>query len=119
MPQPPQQPESTPLVSGVSILIFSGFLIGVTVGRGVGGDLSPYVLSCGLAGVLAYVGFDRARAGKRERELLDERQLLLARLERHLTNSPSGDADADSSVQVIEPNQSPASAGIPQLADQR
>ena len=58
----------------------------------VGGDLSPYVLSCGLAGMLAFVGFDLARAGRRERELLAERRTVVSRLERHVSFSQPADA---------------------------
>ena len=93
MSQSPRQPESSPLVSGTSILILSGFLIGVTVGRGVGGELSPYVLACGLAGMLAFVGFDLARAGRREREMLNDRQMVVSRLERHVSHSQPAEAE--------------------------
>ena len=40
----------------------------MAVGQGVADDLSPYVLSCGLAGVLAYLGFDCAAARRREHD---------------------------------------------------
>ena len=37
----------TRIISASTILILSGFLIGLTVGKIVSEDLSPYVLSCG------------------------------------------------------------------------
>jgi hypothetical protein len=74
-------------------LIFSVFLIGVTIGRGAGGELSPYVLACGLAGMLAFMGLDLARTRRRERKLLRERRELVARLERHLANAATDDLE--------------------------
>jgi hypothetical protein len=116
MSQPRQEPESRPLVSGTSILIFSGFLIGVTVGRGVGGELSPYVLSCGLAGMLAFVGFELVQARKREWGLLRERKIMLTRLERYLDDSHPAD-EFDAMVAKVKPRQSSSQAVVPQLAE--
>lgn len=97
MPQPPQpEPETAPVVSATSILIFSVFLIGITIGQGIGEELSPYVLSCGLAGMLAFMGLDLAQTRRRERELLRERREMVARFNRHLTN-PTTDHPAQAS----------------------
>ena len=93
--------ESTtapPLVSVTSLLILSGFLIGVAVGQGVADDLSPYVLSCGLAGVLAYLGFDCAASRRRERELLREQQQFMSRLNRHVVHSQGSATDSELSA---------------------
>ena len=69
-------------------------LIGVAVGQGVADDLSPYVLSSGLAGVLAYLGFDCAAMRRRERELLREQRQFMSRLSRHVVHSQGGAEDA-------------------------
>ncbi len=95
---PPSQVESEPtrpLVSVTSLLILSGFLIGVAVGQGVADDLSPYVLSTGLAGVLAYLGFDCAATRRRERALLREQQQLMSRLNRHVVHSQGSATDSE------------------------
>ena len=85
MPPTPLTPaETAPVVSRTSILIFSVFLIGVTVGMGAEGEFSQYVLSCGLAGMLAFMGLDLAQTRRRERQLLKEHREMAARLERHL-----------------------------------
>lgn len=96
-PSPPQQPESAPLVSATSILIFSVFLIGVTIGRNAGGEMSPYVLSSGLSGMLAFMALDLVRTRRRERKLLRERRELIARLNRHLANAMAADGLAQAS----------------------
>jgi hypothetical protein len=96
MTLPSQQDPSPerPLVSVTSLLILSGFLIGVAVGQGVADDLSPYVLSTGLAGVLAYLGFDCAATRRRERELLREQQQFMSRLSRHVVRSQGSATDS-------------------------
>lgn len=117
-PTPPTpDPDDRPVVSTTSILIFSGFLIGVTLGRGAGGDLSPYVLSCGLAGMLAFVGFELVETRKRERGLLRERKRLLGRLERYLDDSHSNIFEIESAAETREPRESPAPGSVPQLAE--
>lgn len=115
MPQPSPKTEPSPLVSTTSVLILSGFLIGVAVGHGGTGDLSPYVLACGLAGMLAFVGFDLARTRRRERELLDENSMLATRLERHLTPTQPADGYRSSPSETPHPGQ-PVAANSPSRA---
>lgn len=91
-------PSTRPLVSVTSLLILSGFLIGVAVGQGVADELSPYVLSSGLAGVLAYLGFDVAASRRRERALLREQQQFITRLSRHVVHSNGSATDAEFTV---------------------
>ncbi len=79
--------DGRPLLSSTSILIISGFLIGTTVGKFVGEDLSPYVLSAGLAGVLAFLMCDLVATRRRERDLVKERRQILGRLERHVLHT--------------------------------
>jgi hypothetical protein len=98
---PPAEHEiqaSRPLVSVTSLLILSGFLIGVAVGQGVADDLSPYVLSSGLAGVLAYLGFDCAATRRREQALLREQQQFMSRLNRHVVHSQGSATDSELSA---------------------
>jgi hypothetical protein len=97
-PSPVESEPTRPLVSVTSLLILSGFLIGVAVGQGVADDLSPYVLSCGLAGVLAYLGFDCAASRRRERELLKEHEQFMSRLNRHVVHPQGSATDSEPSA---------------------
>lgn len=77
---PPPKPEARPLISNASILIFSGFLIGTTVGKVVDEDLSPYVLACGLSGCLAFIGLELAS----ERRIIESRIAIEVEISRRL-----------------------------------
>ncbi|MEZ5941840.1 MAG: hypothetical protein R3C18_10630 [Planctomycetaceae bacterium] len=78
-----------PVLSATTILILSGFLIGLTVGRVVGEDLSPYVLSCGLAGCLAFMAFDVAGTRREEDAVAEEKRQAEERLDKHVLSLSS------------------------------
>lgn len=78
-----------PLLSASSILIVSGFLIGLTVGRIVGEDLSPYVLSCGLAGCLAFISLDMAATRRDEDAVEEDKRQQEERLDKHVMSLSS------------------------------
>lgn len=80
----PKATEERALISTTSILILSGFLIGVTVGKLVADDLSPYVLACGLAGLLAYIALDIAATRREEEAAEEEIRYMHGRLDRHV-----------------------------------
>ncbi len=77
------------LISTSTILIISGFLIGLTVGKIVAEDLSPYVLSCGLSGFLAFIALDLARVKREESEALEEQLIMEERLDKHVNSLSS------------------------------
>lgn len=81
--------EAPPLLSASTILILSGFLIGLTVGRMVGNDLSPFVLACGLAGFLAYLGLDVAATRRKEELEAEEKRMMESRLDKHVMSLSS------------------------------
>lgn len=72
------------LISASTILILSGFLIGLTVGKAVAEDISPYILSCGLAGFLAFIVLDHIGAQRDEQEDQEEQGQVHSRLDRHV-----------------------------------
>jgi len=72
------------ILSGSSILIVSGFLIGLTVGKFVAADISPYVLACGLSGFLAFLAFDQAAVRRKVEEAESEQRSMEHRLDRHV-----------------------------------
>ncbi len=76
--------QEPPLISASTILILSGVLIGMSVERMVGNDLSLYVLSCGLAGILAFVALDLAATRRKEQQLESEQRHAEDRLDRHV-----------------------------------
>jgi hypothetical protein len=98
-----------PLVSTATILILSGFLIGVALGNLMDPELSPFLLMCGVAGLLCYVVFeisnrrrlaDLAQQGQREME---------ERLNKHLQpiGEPAAKAHTDAPADPPTPADSP------------
>jgi hypothetical protein len=83
----PETHESAerPLISNATILILSGFLVGLTVGKIVAEDLSPYVLSCGLSGFLAFIALELAAERRLEEAARADRGYVAQRLDRHIT----------------------------------
>lgn len=79
----PKQREQT-ILSTSTILILSGFLIGLSVGKMVAEDLSPYVLVCGLSGFLAFIALDEVAARRRDEQWQEEQQQREDRLDKHV-----------------------------------
>ena len=81
--------RETKIISASTILILSGFLIGLTVGKIVSEALSPYVLSCGLAGFLAFIALELTGTHREEEEAHSEQVLVQGRLDRHVLSLSS------------------------------
>lgn len=81
--------DENPLISASTILILSGFLIGLTVGKIVSEALSPYVLSCGLAGFLAFIALEFTGTQREEEEAQVEQVQVQSRLDRHVLSLSS------------------------------
>ncbi len=79
----------TQIISASTILILSGFLIGLTVGKIVSESLSPYVLSCGLAGFLAFIALESQGTQREEKIDQDEKVHVQTRLDRHVLSLSS------------------------------
>ncbi len=77
------------LISNSTILILSGFLIGLTVGNIVSDSLSPYVLSCGLSGFLAFIALEFTGSQRDEQAAHEEQVQVQSRLDRHVMSLSS------------------------------
>jgi hypothetical protein len=76
-------PEKRPLVSSATILILSGYLVGLTVGTASTDTWASDVLACGLAGFLAFISLQLVAERKIEDAIRRERAQVSARLNRH------------------------------------
>lgn len=72
------------VVSNSTILILSVFLVGVASGGMGGSEFSAYVLDCGLAGLVAYLGLEVAENRRRSEALQQEQKIVESRLDRHV-----------------------------------
>ena len=105
----------TQIISTSTILILSGFLIGLTVGKMVSESLSPYVLSCGLAGFLAFIALEFAGTQREEKSDHDEKVHVQTRLDRHVMSLSSMSFTLpDDSIQTIHRKSELGKSGIDQ-----
>lgn len=71
------------LISTTTILILSGFLIGMSFAQPLG-DLGYYVFNCGLTGLIAWMTFELTGVRQDHHELRRGQLLMEARLMRHV-----------------------------------
>ncbi len=84
-----REPDEVQVISVTTILILSAFLIGIAIGNVIGTDLEPYVLACGLAGMLAFIGLELAAFHRKMLALEEEKRHLESRLDRHILSQSS------------------------------
>jgi hypothetical protein len=110
-----------PSVSNTSILIFSGFLVAVSPSDFVAGEAGPYVLACGLIGVLSWVGLETAGERRKQAEAAARELEAFRRLNKHLTTplapplplSLDGDPVAELLASSAERDASPRAQAVP------
>jgi hypothetical protein len=78
--------QSGQLVSTSTILILSGFLLGMAVSSPLD-DLSFYVTMCGLCGVVSYLALELAAVRRLQGEVAREQAQMERRLERHVNST--------------------------------
>lgn len=104
MTQPDRTDTDRPLVSSATILILSGYLIGMTVGKFIPDDLSPFVFATGVCGFLSFVALELNAERRRESAVKAEENRLNERLNRHVdvmnTSSISGEPCANAEQPV-------------------
>ncbi|MCA8996033.1 MAG: hypothetical protein KDA80_03590 [Planctomycetaceae bacterium] len=104
---------SKPLLSASTILILSGFLIGLTVGRVGSSELSPYLLACGLSGCLAYIALDTAAARRAHAAWLKEKEQFEERFDRHMLSVSSLNLNNSSTSRELESLESVPEDNLP------
>ncbi len=87
-----RQKDRKPLLSHSSILILSGFLIGVVVRRMANPSVEVYVFAAGLIGIFCYLALDRLAQRRQQRaeriELEQANNNLDRRISRHIPQEP-------------------------------
>lgn len=85
------------MISTSTILILSGFLIGLSIGQGAADEISAYVMACGVAGLLAFIVFDTANARRMLELERRDREQVEDRLSKHVHGLHGDEADEASS----------------------
>lgn len=105
--------EHRPLLSTATILILSGFLIGISIGNAVGSELSPYLFACGVAGLLSFVVFELANRRRAAQAAEKGQRQIENRLQKHVRpiNGPELKPVPEFRLVSGPENENPAASG--------
>ncbi|MFV0444875.1 MAG: hypothetical protein ACK5Q5_14985 [Planctomycetaceae bacterium] len=79
------------IISHTTVLILSAFVIGMAAGNTLGTELEPYVLACGLTGIVSFIGLEVAAFRRKIKAIEQEQRHVEGRLDRHvLSQSNAG-----------------------------
>ena len=108
----PARSATKPLLSRSTILILSGFLIGIVSQQFVDADLKIYVLSAGVFGLVAFIGLEavasRLNARATQKASKKAEAALVERVNRHVSRhaSEARPLTDDASREAAEPSHS-------------
>ena len=94
--------ERRPLLSHSTILILSGFWIGLVSSRLTLADLRGTILPVGLIGILAFVALDHIRLRRKEYADAREQSFVEGRLARHVDRCTATCEDDGSDLDDLE-----------------
>ena len=83
-PKRPKRPDPQPLLSVCTILILSGFVLGLAMSSQMSGGLQAFVILAGLTGMLAFLGLDTAALRRRKQMERQEQEYVEDRLVKHV-----------------------------------
>lgn len=93
--QRPIRGERRPLLSLCTILILSGFLLGMSIGTELSGSLRVYVSLAGLVGMVSFLGLDHVAARRRTQLELKEQEYIESRLVKHVDSNAEMDISTE------------------------
>lgn len=88
--QRPNRPDSRPVLSACTVLILSGFVLGMSIGVELSSQFQLLICIAGLTGLVAYLGLDHLAHVRRTRAERQEQDYFQDRLVRHIDASSSG-----------------------------
>jgi hypothetical protein len=86
VPRPPRA-ERSPLLSVCSVLILSGFLLGMSVASQLSTELRGFVVLTGMAGLVAFLGLDHVAIRRRLWLERREQDYMATRLAQHISST--------------------------------
>lgn len=92
VPRPPRS-ERRPLLSVCTILILSGFLLGMAVASQLEEELRGFILMAGMAGLVAFLGLDHVAIRRRLYAERREQEFMESRLVAHITSTEATPTD--------------------------
>lgn len=101
-PRRPERPDSRPLLSVCTILILSGFVLGMAVSSQLSGELRTVIILAGLTGLLAFLGLDSAAFRRRQQLERQEQEFVEHRLVKHVDSCEITAADLPDHEELLD-----------------
>lgn len=98
--QRPPRPDRTPVLSACSVLILSGFVLGMSIGSDLPSQFQVMICIAGLNGLVAYIGLDHVATRRRANAARREEDYFHNRLERHIEAGDSGEIDHEELLEL-------------------
>jgi hypothetical protein len=96
----PPRPDRSPVLSACSVLILSGFVLGMSIGSELPGEFQVMICIAGLTGLVAYIGLDHVAARRRANAARREQDYFHERLERHIEAAESGEVNHEELLEL-------------------
>lgn len=98
--QRPPRPDPRPVLSACSVLILSGFVLGMSIGSELPSRFQVMICIAGLTGLVAYIGLDHVAARRRASAARREEDYFHDRLARHVEAVESGTVDQEELLEL-------------------
>jgi hypothetical protein len=98
--QRPARPEGRSVLSACTVLILSGFVLGMSIGVELAPEFQLMICIAGLTGLVAYLGLDHLAHLRRIRAERQEQEYFQDRLVRHIDASSSGVIDHEDLMEL-------------------
>ena len=98
--QRPPRPDRSPVLSACSVLILSGFVLGMSIGSDLPSQFQVMICIAGLTGLVSYIGLDHVATRRRANAARHEEDYFHNRLERHIDAADSGEIDHEELLEL-------------------
>jgi hypothetical protein len=96
----PPRPDRSPVLSACSVLILSGFVLGMSIGSDLPSQFQVMICIAGLSGLVAYIGLDHVATRRRANAARREEDYFHTRLERHIEAGDTGEIDHEELLEL-------------------
>jgi len=98
--QRPARTDARPVLTACTVLILSGFVLGMSIGVELSPQFRLLICISGLTGLVAYLGLDHLAHLRRARAEREEQDYFQDRLVRHIDASSSGVIDHEELMEL-------------------
>jgi hypothetical protein len=98
--QRPPKPDRSPVLSACTVLILSGFVLGMSIGSELPSQFQVPIFIVGLTGLVAYIGLDHVATRRRANAARREEDYFHDRLARHIDSNEGATVDHEELLEL-------------------